>query len=346
MIYQGKFSDIFSFENLKEAYEDQTKVASNKAAFKAKFYCLDSYLNKLRYTVLQKDYQPTTPYIYGIFDCHRRKRRQIEAPHMDEAIIQRAIWRVVNPIIESNYTQDSYCGIINRGTEHCKENFFKYIHHIPLNSFYLKSDIYHYYDSIDHTILRILYQEHIADEQIIDLILKFTYPNSIHKYEKGLGIGHLMSQLSGNVYLNEFDKYMLNFPNYKYFRYADDFIILNFTSYNETFNFFKKISEFLQQKLKLSIKAPCISTLGSGGDFIGCKFNWSNRLHRFKRTLRADVLMFYKKALAKCDLPSIINYIALSRNTDSFNYVISLLPSNIRSYIPKSLLNKPKLSIV
>lgn len=346
MIYQGKFSDVFGLENLKAAYGDQARVASDRVAFRAKYHNLDSYLQQIQQKVFRQNYQPASPYVYGTYDSHRRKNRQIEAPHMEEAIIQRAIWREVNPIIESNYTPDSYCGITDRGTEHCKEAFFRYIHTIPLNSFFIKCDVYHYYDSIVQEILRQLYQQYIEDRRIIDTILKFTYPNTIHKDGKGIGIGHLMSQLSGNVYLNELDKFMLSFPDLKYFRYADDFIVLNLKTYKEVVDFRTILDEFLFQTLKLTVKDPCISTLASGGDFIGCKFNWDKRLQKFRRTLRGDVLVFYKKALKECKLPSIINYIALSRNTDSFNYVVSLIPSDILPYIPKQLLTKPDLSIV
>jgi len=83
--------------------------------------------------------------------------------------------------------------------------------------------------------------------------------------------------------MNEFDQYMKRELKVKYYiRYADDFLILQ-NDKTKLENLLPKISEFLEQKLKLQLHPDkvYIKTIASGVDFLG----WVNfPYHRVLRT--------------------------------------------------------------
>ena len=83
--------------------------------------------------------------------------------------------------------------------------------------------------------------------------------------------------------MNEFDQFMKRELKVKYYiRYADDFVILQ-NDKTELENLLPKISDFLEQKLKLQLHPDkvFIKTIASGVDFLG----WVNfPKHRVLRT--------------------------------------------------------------
>jgi len=166
--------------------------------------------------------------------------------------------------------------------------------------FVLKCDIRKFFANIDHIILKKILVKHITDEnflwllsQVIDSFHANTYfshgvnmqsdTNSAvaenltnHIYAiadicKGLPLGNLTSQLLVNIYMNEFDQFVKRKLKVKYYiRYADDFVILS-EDKNELENLLPKISNFLSERLKLSLHPDkvFIKTIASGVDFLG-----------------------------------------------------------------------------
>lgn len=92
-----------------------------------------------------------------------------------------------------------------------------------------------------------------------------------HSNVKGLPIGNLTSQFFANVYLNELDQFVKHQLHEKhYFRYVDDFVILNESKgmLNEDFN---QITQFLSEQLSLELHPfkKRIAPIDLGIDFIG-----------------------------------------------------------------------------
>lgn len=292
----------------------------------------------LQSKILSGEYPPALPYIFNIHDLHRRKDRVIEAPHCQEAIVERVIWDALNPFFEKLYIPTSYCGITGRGTEYCRQDFMATLNQLPPESLYFKSDIHHYYDSIDHNILRRILQKYIKDLRLVELILAFTYPTQLHFNSKGIGIGHLVSQLVSNIYLNEFDQFIVTYyPQYKYFRYADDFVILNLRNTGDVRRLKAVIAAFLKYTLHLCIKerSTFIEPICRGGDFIGCVFRYQRRSHIFVRHLRHSVFKFYHLALRLYKLDSIICYLAIASVTGDYPKIRRRIPAFMFFAIPR-----------
>lgn len=78
----------------------------------------------------------------------------------------------------------------------------------------IEGDIKGYFDNIDHNILAKLLKQHISDQNLIDLYWKLVNAGYVNngKYEKsfiGVPQGGVISPLLSNLYLHEFDKFMV-----------------------------------------------------------------------------------------------------------------------------------------
>lgn len=331
--YQGTFSDVFGLENLKLAFQIQKKRATNHDAFIAVEHHLTAFLTDLSKQLISENYTPLPPSVYGRYDEHRRKNRRIEAPKMRDAVVERAIWLKLNPILERCYIPNSYCGITDKGTENCKQAVFNTVCQSNINSFYLKCDIHHYYDSIDHAILQKLLRKYIENDRLIHIIMKFTYPNTEH-IKVGVGIGHLLSQMIGNLYLNEFDQYVTRkYNQIPYFRYADDFIFLNLNSAEDAQAIQRDIIAMLRDTLRLTISQPDIQLTRNGGDFVGCCWRFNTKFQCYYRKVRDANLVFFKRAIAQQDISAITSHLAIAHGTSSYHHFVSLIPDYLKSVI-------------
>jgi len=106
--------------------------------------------------------------------------------------------------------------------------------------------------------------------------------------ERGLPIGNLTSQFWGNVYLNELDQFVKRELRVRhYVRYVDDMLLLS-RSRAELIDWREKIGEFLEQRLRLRLRAdmgePERAT--EGIDFVGWR-TWPTRRAVRRRTLES-----------------------------------------------------------
>ncbi len=134
----------------------------------------------------------------------------------------------------------------------------------------MKCDIRKFFATIDQDVLLNIFQKHVTDEDINNLLKEIILSFQIRK-GKGLPLGNLTSQLLVNIYMNEFDQFMKHELKVKYYiRYADDFVILSEDRlYLE--ELLCQITIFLKDKLKLELhpKKVFIKTFSSGVDFLG-----------------------------------------------------------------------------
>lgn len=101
-------------------------------------------------------------------------------------------------------------------------------------------------------------------------------------------IGNLTSQLFANIYLNEFDQFIKNELEVKYYtRYSDDFVIV---ADNEEYlyNLINAIDIFLKYKLKLKLhsKKVIVRKYHQGIDFLGYVLRPHYKLPRTKTKKR------------------------------------------------------------
>lgn len=260
---QNIIIDIASSSNVHRSY---LMVLKNKTInldtikFQANY---TQELEKIQKELLTNTYYPNPPFTFIIRDP---KVRQISSLKIKDMVVQRAILNMTQNFLKKIFIHDSYGGLPEKGPRKAIARAQSFIRK---NRFYLKSDISHFYDSIDHEILNRLLGKLFKHQ-------KSTHLNEIFKRiigytGKGIPIGALLSQYFGNLYLTPLDNYLKCYKGIKgYIRYMDDFVLFHHDrKYLEDLKC--EVMSFLQKKLKIEInvKVTRIDSTINGVDFLG-----------------------------------------------------------------------------
>ncbi len=101
---------------------------------------------------------------------------------------------------------------------------------LPKYTFFCKTDVKSYYDSIDHFTLLMKLNDYIKDRKIIDYVWQFLnrcveWGGLYQDIKRGIPRGASLSPLLGAFYLLDLDREMKKL-DVKYIRYMDDVLIL------------------------------------------------------------------------------------------------------------------------
>lgn len=301
------FKVIYSKENLRRAFYNAKKGKGWYDEIIIVENNLDYYLDELQRMLKDKTYH-TSEY-EKFYRKEGNKIREIyKLPFYPDRIAQWAVLQVIEPFIIANMTKDTYSAIPGRGiqpivndlkgyTKVTKVNGKKVETYIPSilvtdeigTQYCYKIDIHHYYQSINHEILKQKYRKLFKDPDllwIIDEIIDSVATANIedlsciylleedYDLETGIPIGNYMSQYCGNFYLSSFDHWIKEVMKVKhYYRYMDDIVIFGETK-EELKALHESITTYLRDNLKLSIK-PNYQIFPSkvrGVDFVGYRF--------------------------------------------------------------------------
>ena len=243
----------------------------------------DVYLKTLQDMLINKIYHTSK---YEVF-CGKdgeKVRKIYKLPYFPDRVCQRAILQVIEPCIINSLTKDTYSAIPGRGIHKGLNELHKAMRDREGCRYCLKLDVRHYYQSINHDILKSKYISLFNDPDLIWLLSEII--DSISTAEDGdlailyvpgeggtvgIPIGNYLSQYSGNFYLSEFDHWIKEVKRVKYyFRYMDDMVILG-CSKEELHVLRKEIDAYLKCNLKLKIKDnwQVFPTYTRGIDFLG-----------------------------------------------------------------------------
>jgi len=290
------YEKIKSFENLHKSYK---QIRRGKRYYKKQQQFelhLERNLIKLQDRLkIPNDFKPQK---YTKFTITEPKKRAIAAPSFDDRIIYQAIFRVIEPTIRKNqFIPTTYACIKNRGTHKAVRDIQESLQKLNSDSFFLKGDMYHYFSSINHTILKQIIKKTLKDEKTLTLLNRI-----IDSYEEspdtGLPLGNVTSQLFANLYLSELDHFINN--NYKsenfsvLFRYMDDFILLA-NDKKKLLEGRESIKNFIGEKLKLKLhpKKVYIQRTSFGIDFCGYRI-FADKILMRKKTLRRYIRRYKK----------------------------------------------------
>lgn len=226
------------------------------------------------------------------------KVREIsKLPFYPDRIVQWAIIRVIEPYMEKNFINDTYSAIKGKGVHYGKHRVETAIKRDGENCKYcLKLDMYHYYQSIHHELLKQQYRKLFKDKNllwIIDEIIDST------DGEIGIPIGNYLSQFSGNLYLSSLDHYIKEKLGVKhYFRYMDDIVILS-DNKSELRILFNKINNYANNTLQIKIKPnyQIFPTYIRGLDFLG--YRRFRKFSLLRKRVKQNAIRKLKKYLKK-----------------------------------------------
>lgn len=248
---------------------------------------LEENLIELQNELIYETYQPG---VYYTFCVEEPKHRVIMAAPFKDRVLHHAICNIIAPIFERGFFFHSYACRDGKGTLAGVEATERMLRSYGGKKAYcLKCDVYHYFASIDHHVLKHLIRKRIGDKRmlkLIDIIIDST-DESI-----GIPLGNLTSQLFANIYLTELDRFVKQELRARhYIRYMDDFILLS-DDKAELRRWRKDIEGFLDEKLHLHLNhKTAIFPVSHGIDFLGY------RIFPNKRLLRKRLIKRMRKTL-------------------------------------------------
>ena len=267
-----------------------------------------------------------------IYDGIRRKQRTIIVPTFAELVVQHCVVEAVKPVMFQGMYRHSYASIPERitadgvrekrGAHKGKKYIQRWLKDVPNTQYVLKMDIKHFFETVDHDILKAMFARKIHDDRMLDLINKIIDITDI-----GLPIGFYTSQWFSNFYLQGLDHYIKEQLHAKYYiRYMDDMIVFGGDK-DHLHEIRRKVEQYLITQLKLEMKDNWqVFPLESRPlDFMGFKF-FRNRV-----TLRRSIMLkcsrkakkIYRKAkMTIYDIRQVMSYMGWIGCTDTYGFYL------------------------
>jgi hypothetical protein len=226
---------VVSLENLKDAAGDAMRGKRGKRAGAAFFQRWETEVVRLARELEDGSYLPGD---YHYFTIHEPKERVVAAAPFRDRVVHHALVRVLEPLFEPRFIEDSYACRAGRGTHAGMRRALHFAKRFP---YALKCDIRRYFPSIDQGLLRGKIARVVGDRKVMGLVdvtlnshgerVEKEWPCGgdlfdVVERRKGLPIGNLTSQFFANIYLDGFDHFVKQELRVKgYLRYVDDFLL-------------------------------------------------------------------------------------------------------------------------
>lgn len=243
------FDEALTYDKLMKAHLKCQKGKRNRGNIIRFNLKKEEYIKWLYEALKNKTYKHRS---YTTFYVTEPKNRKIEAAVYSDRIVHRWCYdNFLEPLFVPQFIPTTYACLKGRGMHKaaldvqkamrkCKKQWGEY--------YVLKMDISKYFASIDKEILLNIVKRKIQDEDLIWLIKEVIYSQ---RTENGIPIGNLTSQLFANLYYNEADQYIKHTLKVRYYyRYMDDSVIL-MKDKEEIKEVYKKIEQFINEKLNL-----------------------------------------------------------------------------------------------
>ena len=156
------------------------------------------------------------------------RQRPLGIPAVRDRVGQEVLRRLLNPIFEPLFHEDSYGFRRGRSAHQAVQRVQAYAD--QGYTFVLDADIKGFFDAIPHKLMMACLTERVADGKILDLVescLKagVVEDGQLKPTRKGTPQGGVVSPLLANIVLNRLD-WALQSGGFKFVRYADDFVVL------------------------------------------------------------------------------------------------------------------------
>ena len=258
-------SQITDFANLLSASHKAMLGHKAKPAEARFFFNLENELFKLQEELENHSYQPQP---YRVFYIREPKLRQICAAPVRDRVVHHAVCNVVGEIWDKSLISDTFACRVGKGTHAAADRAQYFARRFK---YFLQCDIRHYFETLDHQVLKKIISRKIKDRAVLELLgVIIDQPLIGSDAGKGVPIGNLTSQYFANLYLGKLDHFIKEKLRVKgYLRYMDDFIL--FAESKEVLHECQfEIDEFIRNELVLNLKENSILALCHRGfSFLG-----------------------------------------------------------------------------
>jgi RNA-directed DNA polymerase len=288
---------ILSRENMHKAWK---RVKANKGAAGVDGISIEAFpefarqnWEHIRESLLAGTYQPS-PVRRVEIPKATGGTRPLGIPTVLDRLIQQAIYQVLMPIFDPDFSDHSYGFRPVRSAHDAVYQIREYIregYRVAVDM-----DLSKFFDTVNHDVLMHRVARKVRDKRVLRLIGKYLRAGvmgngRLQKTRKGVPQGGPLSPLLANILLDDLDK-ELERRGHRFVRYADDFIIL-VKSQRAGERVISSIQRFLERKLKLKVNqdksqvALTNQTDFLGFTFKGTKIRWSDKAFReFKRKVK------------------------------------------------------------
>ena len=209
--------------NMELAILNATRRKRGKKRVEAVRADVSSYADELIALLESGEFVPSPPNTFDRFDGIRGKWRSIASPRLfPDQCIHWAAMQVLSPILMRGFYEHSYASLPKRSNLQAAQYIQKCMRRRK-TKYALQIDIRHFYQHIDHGILKVQLARKVKDRRFLALLGAI-----IDGYAEGLPIGYYTSQWLANFYLTDFDrKVTADKACQCYVRYMDDMIVLS-----------------------------------------------------------------------------------------------------------------------
>ncbi|MCH7720732.1 MAG: group II intron reverse transcriptase/maturase [Planctomycetes bacterium] len=218
-----------------------------------------------------------------------KKLRPLGIPVVRDRVAQEVLRRLLAPIFEPQFHDDSYGFIPGRNCHQAIERVLE-LHRQGYRTV-LQADIAGFFDHIPHRIIEEAVAAEVADGNILRLVKGFltagVMEDGVRKPTTiGTPQGGVVSPLLANIVLDRLD-WQLHEAGYRFARYADDFVVLcqDKRQAQEALDVVRQVVEN-DLGLSLSPEKTVITTYGKGYDFLGFHLSSRSRRMRIKSVQR------------------------------------------------------------
>lgn len=296
----------------------------------------------------EKAWKPSRHRKVRINEGTSRKARMIEKPRYNyEQVIHHIVVSACYDIFTKGMYEFSCGSVPNRGAHYGKRYIERWIRQDKKNCKYiLKMDIRHFYESIDHDVLKAWLKKKIRDKRMLH-ILELIIDGS----EVGLPLGFYTSQWLSNFMLQPLDHYIKEkLHAVHYIRYMDDMVIFG-RNKKELHRMRFAVDEFLKSKLNLQMKGnwqvfrfdyierKTGLRKGRPLDFMGFQFYHDKTILRERIMLnctRKVNRVSKKDRITWYDAAAILSYLGYIKNTDTYEMYLQ----RVKPYVNVKKLKK------
>ena len=211
-------------------------------------------------------------------------------------VIQHMIVNYIEPIFEHQFIYHSYACRKGKGAHRASKQLTRWLYNLEVvqgkSVYVLKADIHHYFQSIDHKVLKREIRTYIKDKDLLVILDRIIDHNGIFPDGVGIPVGNLTSQLFANVYLHRLDMFVKHTLHAEhYMRYMDDFVIIS-EDLEQLKRWEKQIEIFLADVLKLQLNPKTTIVYAKNGvDFVGYR-HWNST-----KKIRKDAMRRLKRLM-------------------------------------------------
>ena len=259
-----------------------------------------------------------------------KKQRLIEKPRYNyEQVVHHIVVSACYDIFMQGMYEFSCGSVPNRGAHYGKKYIERWIHTDLKNCKYiLKMDIRHFFESVDHDVLKAWLEKKIRDKRMLNILFLI-----IDGSEQGLPLGFYTSQWLSNFMLQPLDHYIKEqLHAAHYIRYMDDMVVFG-RNKKELHRMRIAIDDFLRERLNLKMKdnwqvfrfeyveRKTGKVKGRPLDFMGFEFHQDRTILResimlsctrkVNRVAKKDKITWY-------DATAILSYMGYLTHTDTY----------------------------